>query len=68
MLDRFTYWIADLLFTKHLEADYQMGLNEGARVTYMVMASQLTRLKADAPKYAQAGLDLAIQEIEKRIH
>ncbi len=68
MLDRFTYWIADLLFSKHLEADYQMGQREGARITYLVMAAQLTRLKADAPKYAHAGLDLAIKEIEGRIH
>lgn len=68
MLDRISYRIADLFFAKHLEADYEMGLREGSRVTYMVMAAQIRRMMPDAPKNAQPGLNLALKMIEERIH
>lgn len=68
MLDRITYSIANLLFSKHLDADYEMGLREGARVNQLVMASQIRRLMAGSPKYAQAGLEIALKDIEGRIH
>lgn len=68
MINQLTYWLANLLFGKHLDADYEMGLREGARVNQLVMASQIRRLMADSPKYAQAGLEVALKDIEGRIH
>jgi hypothetical protein len=60
------YWIADLLFSRELDEDYAMGCREGERVSRLVMAEHLRRIKLSAPKGTHAGLDLAIEEIKGR--
>jgi hypothetical protein len=60
------YWFAELLFTKELDEDYAMGCREGERVARLVMAEHLRRIQNGAPKSAQAGLALALEEIKGR--
>jgi hypothetical protein len=62
----FRYWLADLIFSRELDEDYNLGCREGERVARLVMAEHLRRVKTSAPKSAQAGLELAINEIKGR--
>lgn len=66
MLDRFTYWLADLLFSKHLEEDYGNGIQEGRARTRMATIVMLKRLIEDSPKYYRPGLELALREFQRR--
>jgi hypothetical protein len=64
LFDRMSYKLAELMFERWLDEDYQLGCNEGERVTRSLMARQIIALISNSPQKYKAGLELALEHIQ----